>query len=257
MDRDLGMNTRSNSKRRAYPPLVLDWREGVNPLPRTPIGNGRPPALPFGQTPPPYVPTGPADQPFDFCAHVRKLCESIVARCEEFRHVDVSRVLFSVTPARNCRLHGLQARVTPLRFRGGEIARRHRGLEYQVQRFCVDGREMLYIMTFCLPRFQNQAFDDKLITLFHELFHIGPAFDGDLRRHGGRYQVHTHSRKEYDALMADMARQYLVGEPDPSLHGFLRLNFAQLRYRHGEFVGIAVPRPKLLPRLRENAARER
>jgi hypothetical protein len=33
------------------------------------------------------------------------------------------------------------------------------------------------------------------------------------------------------------------------------LNFAQLRHRHGEVVGIKVPRPKLLPM--RNAARDR
>ena len=67
---------------------------------------------------------------------------------------------------------------------------------------------MLYVMTFCLPRFLNQDFDEKIVTLFHELYHISPAFDGDLRRHGGRYQVHTHSQKNYDEEM---------GHPRPRL----------------------------------------
>src|SRR5206468_1851711 len=82
---------------------------------------------------------------------------------------------------------GLQARVTPLRFAHGALVRRRRGVSFQVQRYFVDGAEMLYLVTFCLPRFLDQTFDDKFITLFHELFHISPAFDGDLRRHGGRY----------------------------------------------------------------------
>ena len=66
------------------------------------------------------------------------------------------------------------------------------------RRIFVDGVEMLYLMTFCLPRFQNQPFEDKLVTLFHELYHIGPAFDGDLRRHAGRYAVHSGSQRRYD-----------------------------------------------------------
>ena len=67
--------------------------------------------------------------------------------------------------------------------------------------FRLDRREILYVMTFCLPRFLDQPFEEKLVTLFHELFHIGPAFDGDLRRYAGRYEVHTHSQKEYDGAM--------------------------------------------------------
>ena len=116
-----------------------------------------------------------------------------------------------------------------------------------MQRLFVDGREILYLVTFCLPRFLNQYFDDKFITLFHELYHISPAFDGDLRRHPGRCGIHTHSKRLYDEHMADLARRYLSNGAEPSLHAFLRLNFAQLQQRHGSVVGVMVPRPKLVP----------
>jgi len=111
----------------------------------------------------------------------------------------------------------------------------------------VDDVEMLYLVTFCLPRFLDQDFDDKFITLFHELFHISPAFEGDLRRHNGRYDLHSHSKKLYDQHMADLARSYLSNGAEKSLHGFLRLNFAQLLHRHGSVLGVMVPRPRLLP----------
>lgn len=243
---------------RSTPPLILEWRRDVSPLRQHPLAAlRREPALSFGLSAPPHLPTGPIDQPFDFCGHIERLCGEIVKHCQELRHIDVSRVLFAVNRARNGRAHGLQARVTPLRFRGGELVRKHRGVDYQVQRFRVDGHEILYIMTFCLPRFLNQDFEQKLVTLFHELFHIGPDFDGDLRRYHGRYQVHTHSKKHYDEQMTHIARQYLNVASNPDLHAFLRLNFAQLREKHGQVVGVIVPRPKLLPILRESAARSR
>jgi hypothetical protein len=133
-----------------------------------------------------------------------------------------------------------------MRFKHGHLARRHRGEEFQIQRFRVDERDVLYLMTFCLPRFLDQNFDEKFITIFHELFHIGPKFDGDLRRHEGRYEVHTHSQKEYDARMARLAREYLAGRPEPDLHAFLRLSFEQLCHRHGGVRGVVIPRPKIL-----------
>jgi hypothetical protein len=152
-----------------------------------------------------------------------------------------------MTPSRNRRRHGLQARVTPMRLREGRLTRSRRGLTYQIQRYFIDGREILYLVTFCLPRFLDLTFDEKFVTIFHELFHIGPAFDGDLRRHDGRYSIHSHSQKDYDKQMSALARDYLSAKPDPDLHAFLRLDFRQLLQRHGTILGVAVPRPKLIP----------
>jgi predicted metallopeptidase len=192
-------------------------------------------------------PTGPEGQPFDFCGQVRRLCVDIVGRCAELRHLDLTRTLIAVTQARNSHPHGLQARVTPLRFHGGRLTRQRRGVTYQVQRYLVNGRDILYLVTFCLPRFLDLEFDEKFITLFHELYHISPAFDGDLRRHQGRYSVHSHSQRRYDEYMAQLARAYLSSGADPALYAFLRYNFAQLQRRHGSVVGVVVPRPKIVP----------
>jgi predicted metallopeptidase len=175
------------------------------------------------------------------------LCEDIVRRTPLLAHVDLSRLLFSIAVARNGRRHGLQARVTPLRFSGGALATIHRGKAYQVQRIVYNRREILYLVTFVLPRFLNRDFDDKLVTIFHELYHISPAFDGDLRRHNGRYCAHSHSQKKYDDQMAKMVTTYLNDGADPDRRAFLRLSFAQLCRRHGGVTGLHLPRPKLVP----------
>ena len=64
------------------------------------------------------------------------------------------------------------------RLRDGRLSRRRRGVTFQIQRYFVDGREILYLVTFCLPRFLDLTFDEKFVTIFHELFHIGPSFNG-------------------------------------------------------------------------------
>jgi hypothetical protein len=191
--------------------------------------------------------TGPAGEPFDFCASVRRLLTDVAARCPELAHIRMPRILLAVTQARSGQVHGLQARVTPLRFPHGSLTRPRRGVTYQVQRYFHGEQEFLYLMTFCLPRFLDQDFDDKFVTLFHELFHISPAFDGDLRRHEGRYHLHTHDQHGYDKHMAHLARAYLAGRPDDRLYAFLRLSFGQLQRRHGSVTGIVVPRPKIVP----------
>src|SRR5262249_503761 len=153
-------------------PLICRWGDG-NPLTRRIIRAPRKSRSRFLSLPAPsWITTGPAEQPFDFCRHLRHLCEDMVKPSEVLRPVHVSRLLFSATQARSNRAHGLQARVAPLRFRNGELTSRRRGILYQVQRYFLDNREMLYVVSFCLPRFLDQDFDDKLITLFHELYHI-------------------------------------------------------------------------------------
>jgi predicted metallopeptidase len=237
-------------KRSPWPALVLRWHEPDHPLPvrllRAPMASHGGPT--FAETPP-WLVSGPTDQPFDFTGHVQRLLADIVGRCPEFAHIQVSRLLVGVLQARNGRVHGLQARVTPLRFPHGQLTKQQRGVTYQVQRYFRDDVEFLYLLTFCLPRFLDQEFDDKFITLCHELYHIGPECNGDLRRHHGRYQIHTHCQRHYDRRMADLARAYLACKPDPDLHAFLRLNFAQLQRKHGAVAGVVVPRPKVVPLL--------
>src|SRR5262249_34826680 len=117
-------------------PLIQSWGRRDNPLPRRVIrapARAVPPLT--GTEPPPWIESGPAGAPFDFCDQVRRLCADVVARCEIFWHIDVSRLLFGVTQARSSRAHGLQARVTPLRFRNGMLVRRRANVAYQVQRY--------------------------------------------------------------------------------------------------------------------------
>jgi hypothetical protein len=239
------MNTIERAPARSLPP-VLHWHGRSLPVKAVRLPAGcRPKTL--GLEAPPWWETGTAGRPFDFCGHVRRLCDDVVRRCAELNHIDVSRLLFGITQARSGVTHGLQARVTPLRFRNGQLVRHREGVAYQVQRYVVDGNDMLYLVTFCLPRFLDQGFDDKFITLFHELFHISPGFEGDLRRLGGRCAIHSGSKRDYDARMASLARAYLASGAEKSLHAFLRMDFAQLAHRHGSVVGVVVPRPRLLP----------
>jgi len=224
------------------PAFELRWHSVREPLPvRQVPSHGR------LLEAPPWIDSGMPGEPFHFSKAMKRLVADIAAKYPLLGHIDVSRMLFTISNSKNARLHGLQAKVTPLRFQNGELTRLHRGIPFQVQQFFLDDHEIYYVISFCLPRFLNRDFEDKFVTVFHELFHIGPRFDGDLRRHAGRYSVHTASQKRYDQEMAMMAHEYLQSQPDPSLFGFLKLNFAQLLHRHGRVIGHSVPRPKLIP----------
>lgn len=184
---------------------------------------------------------------FDFCSAVRTLCEDVSHRVEEFQHVDMDRIAVSFAQARRNVPYGLQAKLTPMRFENGNLSTRRGRQTWTVQRLYHNKCEMLYILTFYLPRFLDQTFREKMITVFHELYHISPEFNGDIRRMGGRYHVHSHSQKEYDELMEVFVDDYLGLQPPRSHYGFLEKGFRDLQSEHGAVVGLQVPIPKLVP----------
>src|SRR6187200_360364 len=104
---------------------------------------------------------------------------------------------------------------------------------------------MLYILSVYLPRFQNLDFREKLITVLHELWHISPDFNGDIRRHAGRYHAHTHSQEEYDRQMGHLANCWLSREPPDEVWAFLRDDFRALAARYGEICGLKYRRPRI------------
>ena len=188
--------------------------------------------------------------PFDFTLQVRRLCEDMASRLPDLAHVDMSRVAVCFCQARKAVPHGIFASLTPLRFKDGAATTLRRGRPHAIQRVRdAAGREMLYILSVYLPRFQNLDFREKLITVLHELWHISPDFNGDIRRHNGRYHVHTHSQAEYNEEMGRLADDWLGRSPPRDLWGFLEDDFVQLMRRHAGVVGVKIRRPRIVPLL--------
>jgi predicted metallopeptidase len=185
---------------------------------------------------------------FDFTAEMRRLCEDMVRRLPELGHIDLGRVALSFCQTRKAVRHGMYASLTPLRFAGGATEMVRRGRRWGIQRLQDSaGREMLYILNFYLPRYLDLEFREKLSTVIHELWHISPQFDGDLRRFRGRCYVHSGSQKQFDAYVGQLAERWLGLEPPETLYEFLRYSFRELAGRHGAVVGRKIPAPKLIP----------
>jgi hypothetical protein len=184
---------------------------------------------------------------FDFTWHMRRLCADIAGRVDDLRHIDVSRVAISFCQARKSTPYGVFASLTPLRFPGGGRQTVRRGQAWELPRLRdPDGREMLYILNFYLPRFLDlKTVDEKLLTVVHELWHIGPRFDGDTRRFRGRCHAHSGSQKKYEAQVESLLRRWLASEPPEPLCQFLALGFSELVARYGRVIGQKIPAPKL------------
>ncbi len=109
---------------------------------------------------------------------------------------------------------------------------------------------MLYVIYFLVPRFLNLPLREKLITVFHELYHISPDFDGDIRRFPGRNYAHGSSRKKFNAFIGKLVESYLERIDDPGRLDFLDGEMEAIRVRYGSIVGrkMAVPRLRVIPR---------
>lgn len=180
---------------------------------------------------------------FDFSRAVAELIADIVANCTSLRHIDPRRILVGAVESRTSVRAGLQARTTPLRFRDGAIATFKQEKTYRAQRYIIGGREFLYLIEFSLPRFLDQPFEQKLITVFHELFHISPHCNGDLRRFSGRNAKHGESKAAYESQIREWVSEYLRQSASALPTHFLHSTFRQLAAVHGGMIGIRVPRP--------------
>jgi predicted metallopeptidase len=186
---------------------------------------------------------------FDFTLHLRRLCDDMVRRLPELHHVDLTRVAMSFRQTRKPVAHGHYASLTPLRFADGHTETVRRGRKWGIQRVVdASGREMLYILNVYLPRFMDLPLREKLTTVLHELWHIGPRFDGDLRRFRGRCYAHSGSQKRYDAQMERLAARWLSLGPPEAVYDFLRHDMPGLVARYRRIFGQRVRAPKLLPR---------
>ncbi|WP_318258330.1 putative metallopeptidase [Geobacter anodireducens] len=126
---------------------------------------------------------------------LERLIAHVTGRVPELAHIDPTRLLVCISSTRGAGVRGTYARIHPLRFPGGaRSVERRRGRHTWVSTMpTIVHRqvEILYIIYFLVPRFLDLSLREKLITVFHELYHISPAFDGDIRRFPGRNYAHA------------------------------------------------------------------
>lgn len=185
---------------------------------------------------------------FNFTAQMEALCRHAVEHVEPLKHVDMDAVAVTYRQTRKAVLHGLQACLTPLRFENGAREMVRGRYRWTMPRIVgPSGWELLYILSFYLPRFLDRTYRDKLVTVFHELWHISPAFDGDLRRHEGRCYMHSARQADFDAQAEALVDEWLAANPPEELYDFLKLNFRELVALHGSVYGHKAALPKMVP----------
>lgn len=158
-------------------------------------------------------------------------------RVGRLAHIEPGRILHGVSQARNRSRYGVFAQCHGLRFKHGkrEYATRG-GHAWQWPVIKVRGNEVLYYITYFLPRFLDQTPHERLHTLLHELYHISPKFNGDLRRFQGRNEFHGNKYADFDGVV-DSILEECQPHIDMERFPFLVYGFDDLMARFGGVVG--------------------
>jgi hypothetical protein len=176
------------------------------------------------------------------------LCRDVQLRVPALGHLAPERILFALSRSRAQGSHGTYARIVPLRFAdGGRELLRRRGRFRETWRLPLlhhDGQEIFYLVQVMVPRFFRLSHREKLATLFHELYHVSPSCNGDLRRFPGRNYAHGHSRKVFQQRVEHLLDSYLAAAPPPSLLSALDITEADWQQGLVTIKGLQVPLPR-------------
>ena len=81
--------------------------------------------------------------------------------------------------------------------------------------------------------------------MIHELHHISPLFNGDIRRYSGKNYAHGNSRKGFDDLMNIYTHEYIESTSMPELREFLKYKYSELRRKYGAIYGDMIRIPNI------------
>jgi hypothetical protein len=180
---------------------------------------------------------------FAYTEALRGVLKEIVQEVDLFSHVRLDEVVVSFAQARSRSLWGIYAKLVPLRFEGGKLEGVQDGYRWEVDPFTFRGQDVLYILYVYLPRFHEQDFFNKILTLFHELYHISPKMNGDLRRFPGPNHFHGPSREWYDDQLRPTVQAFLERRSSLQVLDFLREDLETLVQRNGDLSGLQVRQP--------------
>lgn len=182
-------------------------------------------------------------------AALERLIADAVSRLPELQHIRPEQLLVCLSSTRSGGVGGTYAKIHPLRFADGlastEIRRGRRRYSCTMPTITHNRRDILYLIYFLVPRFLNLTLREKLVTVLHELYHVSPDFNGDIRRFPGRNYAHGHSRKVYNERIETLVDLYLAQLDDDTILAPLHGTMLELRARHKTLVGRRFPAPKL------------
>ena len=164
-------------------------------------------------------------------------------RLPEFAHVNPRRLLLCLARAHARSVGGVFAKIIPMRFADGTPFQTIKGRRYALPQIPTPDGDILYLIYIYVPRFFEQPFERRLLTLVHELYHIAPAFDGTIRRVGRG--AHGASRHHFNADLQPLLDRYLAARPTEDTLAILHSDLKTLAHTH-TLTGRMLAQPKAI-----------
>ncbi len=174
---------------------------------------------------------------------LESIVHDLCARIPDFAHINPRRLLVCVARTRSTRAGGTFAKIIPMRFPDGSPLKTVRGELFTLPQIPTAEGDVLYLIYVYLPRFFQQPFERRLLTLVHELYHIAPAFDGTIRLFGTR--AHGASREMFNDRLQPLIQHYLATRPSEELLTILHDDLGALS-RQATLVGRTLSLPKAI-----------
>ncbi len=184
-------------------------------------------------------------EPFNLTDALTLIIKEMIASTEEFKLFDINKILLCCGTNKSTSKGGIYGKLVPLKFENGNDIIKHRGYYYTIPKLRVNNIEIIYIIYLYIPKFLDLPAKEKIDVMFHELYHINPEFNGDIRRMGKFKKAHGHSRKSFDEKYKSYAEAFYEQIKETPFLDFLELNtdalmkkFNKISYRR-----MKVPKP--------------
>lgn len=169
------------------------------------------------------------------CYYLNKLeilINNITKAVPEFSHIDTGKILFSLKSSPKNSDNGYYAEVkclsnTPFDFISDGRITKH----YYSDCLFKNGIPALYLIVFTVPCFVDLNLREKICTIMHELYHISPLFNGELRLFNGKNCLHGPQPEKFDEYMYYLADIFL--SKYKSLDKLFSLDYEKLNEKHG------------------------
>lgn len=176
------------------------------------------------------------------------IIHEISLRTETFKHVNIGQTMVCMASNKKTGRGVTYGKLVPLRFKNGMQTLKYREKYYSMPGITANGIPMLYIIYFYFPKFFDLPPAEKLRVIFHELYHISPEFNGDIRRFGKIKISHGFSRKRFDGLFEDEQRNFYNYISQTPFMNFLEANTRTLSesFRRISGARMKVPKPRII-----------
>ena len=156
------------------------------------------------------------------------IIHDIIKSTDEFKSFDINKILVCCASSRRDFKGAIYGKLQPLRFKDGSEIIKHNNKYYTIPKIVLNDIEILYVLYLYIPKFFDMTAKDKINVMFHELYHISPEFNGDIRRMSNIKSAHGHSKKSFEEKYIQYASTYFSKIHTTPFNGFLQMNFEEI-----------------------------